>query len=51
MIVRKTWKNSAGNLKQYKTGWFLFGILPLYIKAISIKGDQVDPDVLQSNLR
>jgi len=33
MIIKKTWKTHYGNFayKYEYTGWFLFGIIPLYI--------------------
>jgi len=51
MITRKTWKKSLGNLLQYKTGYFLFGFIPLYIKQLNITGQQINHETLQANLR
>lgn len=38
MIVYRVWERGAGNTFQRKDGWFLFGILPLYIRHRTIKG-------------
>lgn len=31
MIIKKTWKKYHNHIWMFYTGWFLFGILPLYI--------------------
>lgn len=51
MLTRKSWTTGAGNTLQYKTGFFLFGFIPLYIKQFNITGHQVDGHTLQANLR
>ena len=43
MIMYKTWdKRNKGDRKRYiYEGWFLFGIIPLYIKRISCLREKV----------
>lgn len=37
MIIKRSWYKNAGYFKRYEyDGWFLFGIIPLYIKRVTI---------------
>lgn len=38
MIVYKQWIKGAGQTRIQKDGWFLLGIIPLYIRWRSRKG-------------
>lgn len=33
MIVKRCWNRRYGCLIKYFEGWFLFGIIPMYIKS------------------
>ena len=34
MIIKRMWDKQKGNTVYVYEGWFLFGILPLYIRVI-----------------
>ena len=36
MIVKRMWGKQKGNIVYVWEGWFLFGILPLYIRVINM---------------
>ena len=37
MIIRKFWYKEKGYFKRYEyEGWFLFGIIPIYIRRITV---------------
>ena len=35
MIIKRMWYKQKGNTVYVWEGWFLFGILPLYIRVIN----------------
>jgi hypothetical protein len=37
MIIYKQWKESHGLELYFWDGWFLFGIIPIYIRSRSIR--------------
>lgn len=36
MIVKRMWDKKKGHIVYVWEGWFLFGILPLYIRVINM---------------
>lgn len=34
MIVHRIFKKGAGNTERLVSGWYLFGLIPLYVKII-----------------
>jgi hypothetical protein len=40
MIVYKTWRErQSGGLIEYRwEGWYLFGLIPLYLKRTAVRG-------------
>lgn len=41
MLVKKLWFRGAGATLKAKEGWFLFGIIPIYIRQLNYTGKPV----------